>query len=164
MQSWTCRKNGLVDANLRTYHGFQLSWICIVAEIFCVENWSYYDYEFLFRLENMLRTLVLENGVAQRWKPDDENFRLARDEANDRQKQILLYKVHSKVVERWFLLSLKAKYAGIAMSPFTGLIMLIICWCFSRIFWSIVFFTVLTNVSAWKSAQSIEITRWKFWK
>ena len=48
----------------------------------------------------MLRTLVLENGVAQRWKPDDENFRLARDEANDRQKQILLYKVHSKVVER----------------------------------------------------------------
>ena len=61
----------------------------------------------------MLRTLEMENGVAQRWKPDDEPFRLARDEANDRQKQIFLHKVHSKVVERWFLLSLKAKYAGI---------------------------------------------------
>lgn len=61
----------------------------------------------------MLRTIEMENGVVQRWKPDDEPFRLARDEANDRQKQIFLHKVHSKVVERWFLLSLKAKYAGI---------------------------------------------------
>lgn len=63
------------------------------------------------KLESMLRTLEMENGVAQRWKPDDEPFRLARDEANDRQKQIFLHKVHTKVVERWFLLSLKAKYA-----------------------------------------------------
>ena len=95
----------------------------------------------------MLLTLVLENGVAQRWKADDEPFRLARDETNDRQNQIFLHKVHSKVVERWFLLSLKAKYTGIDIAfhesnyvdHFVD---------FSRIFWSIVFFTVLTNVSA----------------
>ena len=65
----------------------------------------------------MLRTLILENGVAQRWKADDEPFRLARDEANDRQKQIFLHKVHSKVLERWFLLSLKAKYTGMIFFP-----------------------------------------------
>ena len=61
----------------------------------------------------MLHTLVLENGIAQRWKADDEPFRLAWDEANDRQKQMFLHNVHSKVVERWFLLSVKAKYTGI---------------------------------------------------
>ena len=61
----------------------------------------------------MLHTLVLENGIAQSWKADDELFRLAMDEASDRQKQIFLHKVHSEVVERWFLLSVKANYTGI---------------------------------------------------
>ena len=52
----------------------------------------------------------------QRWKPDDEPFQLARDEANERQKRACLRKIYAKVVERWFLLSLKAKYAGMVFT------------------------------------------------
>jgi len=37
---------------------------------------------------------------------------LARDAANDRSKKAALVKLHTKVIERWFLLCLKAKYAG----------------------------------------------------
>ena len=64
----------------------------------------------------MLQQLKQEHGVMQRWKPDDAPFQLARDEANDRQKRACLQKIYAKVVERWFLLSLKAKYAGIAFT------------------------------------------------
>lgn len=60
----------------------------------------------------MLRKIEQENEVARRWHPDNEAFQLARNEANDKQKKAGLCKVQTKVVERWFLLSLKAKYAG----------------------------------------------------
>ena len=95
----------------------------------------------------MLHTLVLENGVAQRWKADDEPFRLARDETTDRQNQIFLHKVHSKVVERWFLLSLKAKYTGmdIAFHESNYVDHLLI---FPAFFGQLFFFIVLTSVSA----------------
>ncbi|XP_068670034.1 uncharacterized protein [Montipora foliosa] len=63
------------------------------------------------KLEAMLQQLKQEHGVMQRWKPDDDPFQLARGEANDRQKRACLQKIYAKVVERWFLLSLKAKYA-----------------------------------------------------
>ena len=106
----------------------------------------------------MLRTLEMENGVTQRWKPDDEPFRLARDEANDRQKRVFLHKVHSKVVERWFLLSLKAKYAGIDITFHESYYVDHLLIFFPH-FLGNCFFTVLTNVSARKSALSIEITK-----
>lgn len=65
-----------------------------------------------FRLEEMLRQIEQKHGVAQRWHTDDEVFQLARNDANDKQKKAGLCKVQTRVVERWFLLSLKAKYAG----------------------------------------------------
>ena len=65
-----------------------------------------------FRLEEMLRQIEQKHGVAQRWHTGDEVFQLARNDANDKQKKVGLCKVQSRVVERWFLLSLKAKYAG----------------------------------------------------
>ena len=37
---------------------------------------------------------------------------MARDAACDRSKKVALVDLHTKVIERWFLLSLKAKYAG----------------------------------------------------
>ena len=88
----------------------------------------------------MLRTLEMENGVAQRWKPDDKPFRITRDEANDGQKQIFLHEVHSKVVERWFLLSFKAKYAGIDIAFHESREMLIICYFFPAFFGQLFFF------------------------
>lgn len=36
---------------------------------------------------------------------------MARDAANDLSKRLALVKLHTKVVERWFLLCVKAKYA-----------------------------------------------------
>lgn len=65
-----------------------------------------------FRLEEMLRQIEQKHGVTQRWHTDDEVFQLARNDANDKQKKAGLCKVQTRVVERWFLLSLKAKYAG----------------------------------------------------
>ena len=106
----------------------------------------------------MLRTLEMENGVTQHWKPDDKPFRLARDEANDRQKRVFLHKVHSKVMERWFLLSLKAKYAGIDITFHESYYVDHLFIFFPHFFWQLLF-TVLTNVSARKSALSIEITK-----
>lgn len=63
-------------------------------------------------LEEMLCQIEQKNGVAQRWQTSDESFQRARNEANDKQKKALLCKVKTRVVERWFLLGLKAKYAG----------------------------------------------------
>ena len=65
-----------------------------------------------FRLEEMLRQIEQKHGVARRWHIDDEVFQLARNDANDKQKKVSLCKVRSRVVEPWFLLNLKAKYAG----------------------------------------------------
>lgn len=56
--------------------------------------------------------LESRNGVTQRWTTACEEDQLARDAANDRSKKVALVKLHTKVIERWFLLSLKAKYAG----------------------------------------------------
>lgn len=63
------------------------------------------------KLGEMLRQIEQKHGVAQRWHTDDEVFQLARNDANDKQKKVGLCKIQSRVVERWFLLSLKAKYA-----------------------------------------------------
>lgn len=63
------------------------------------------------KLEEMLCQIEQKNGVAQRWQTSDESFQRARNEANDKQKKALLCKVKTRVVERWFLLGLKAKYA-----------------------------------------------------
>ena len=60
----------------------------------------------------MLRQVEQEHNIMRRWLSDDELFQRAREEAKRRQKRTSLHKVHTKVVERWFLLSLKAKYAG----------------------------------------------------
>lgn len=65
-----------------------------------------------FRLEEMLCQIEQKHGVAQRWHTDDEVFQLARNDANDRQTKAGLCKVQTRVVEHWFLLNLKAKYAG----------------------------------------------------
>ena len=46
----------------------------------------------------MLRTLEMENGVTQRWKPDDEPFRLARDEA-DRELKHATFLSHGRQPE-----------------------------------------------------------------
>ena len=67
---------------------------------------------FSFRLEEMLRQVEQEHNIMRRWHLEDELFQLAREEVRGRQKRTCLHKVHTKVVERWFLLSLKAKYAG----------------------------------------------------
>ena len=64
------------------------------------------------RLEEMLCQIEQKNGVAQRWQTSEESFKRARNEANDKQKKALLCKVKTRVVERWFLLGLKAKYLG----------------------------------------------------
>ena len=64
------------------------------------------------RLEGMLCQIQQKNGVAQRWQTSDESFERARNEASDKQKKALLCKVKTRVVECWFLLGLKAEYAG----------------------------------------------------
>ncbi|KAJ7351808.1 hypothetical protein OS493_035533 [Desmophyllum pertusum] len=68
-------------------------------------------YRQMNKLEGVLVELENKNDISQRWTVDSEAYQMARDAANDRQKKVALLKVHSKVVERWFLLSLKAKYA-----------------------------------------------------
>jgi len=64
------------------------------------------------RLEGVLSDLEHRNGITQRWTTACEEYRMARDAAYDRSKRVALVKLHTKVVERWFLLCLKAKYAG----------------------------------------------------
>ena len=53
-----------------------------------------------------------KNGITQRWTTSCEEYKLARDAASDRNKKVALINLHTKVIERWFLLCLKAKYAG----------------------------------------------------
>lgn len=69
----------------------------------------------LLRLEGVLKDLESRNGITQRWTTECEEYHLARDTYNDRSKKLALAKLHTKVIERWFLLSLKAKYAGRSM-------------------------------------------------
>ena len=64
------------------------------------------------RLERVLVDLENKNGVTRRWTTSSEEYLLARNAACDRSKKMALIDLHTKVIERWFLLSLKAKYAG----------------------------------------------------
>lgn len=64
------------------------------------------------RLERVLVDLEYKNGVTHRWTTSCEEYKIARDDASDRSKKAALINLHAKVIERWFLLSLKAKYAG----------------------------------------------------
>lgn len=68
------------------------------------------------RLEGVLVDLESRNGITQRWTTACEEYQLARDACNDKSKKAALGKVHTKVIERWFLLSLKAKYADTGRS------------------------------------------------
>ncbi|XP_068728149.1 uncharacterized protein [Montipora capricornis] len=69
------------------------------------------------KLERVLVDLEYKNGVTRRWTTSSEEYKIARDAASDRSKKAALINLHAKVIERWFLLSLKAKYAdGHALS------------------------------------------------
>lgn len=79
----------------------------------------------LLRLEGVLKDLESRNGITQRWTTECEKYHLAQDNYNDRSKKLALAKLHTKVIEWWFLLSLNAKYAG--MSMFVCEITFILC-------------------------------------
>ena len=82
-----------------------------MMEVVLTYNWWMVVYSILnllfvlipLRLKAVLGEIEQEHGVTQRWNPGDEPFRLARDEANDRQKQACYHKFHSKVTALVFV-------------------------------------------------------------
>ena len=52
-------------------------------------------------------------GYMQRWKSDSPGYKLAEHNVQRRKQSVIKQKVEVCVRERWFLLAVKAKYAGI---------------------------------------------------
>ena len=65
----------------------------------------------LFRLETKLIKIENEHGI-QRWKSDSPGYKSAEQILQRRKQNVLKQKVEVCARERWFLLAVKAKYAG----------------------------------------------------
>jgi hypothetical protein len=65
-----------------------------------------------FRIEKTLQDIEVKNHVNPRWKESDFIFQETRQRISTKKQKIELAQIRSKVVERWFLLSLKSKYSG----------------------------------------------------
>ena len=63
--------------------------------------------------EDKLSNLEHSHGVNQRWSPSSTEYREVKALVSSENRIRLLIKIDQAARERWFLLRLKAKYAGI---------------------------------------------------
>jgi hypothetical protein len=66
----------------------------------------------VFRIDKTLQDIEKKNDVNLRWKESDRVFQETRQRIFTKKQKVELNQIRSKVVERWFLLSLKSKYSG----------------------------------------------------
>ncbi|XP_065906279.1 uncharacterized protein [Dysidea avara] len=72
--------------------------------------------ECLTQCEDKLKSLEQANGVRQRWSTSSTQYREAKTLVASEHRMCLLLKLEQAARERWFLLTLKAKYAdGLAI-------------------------------------------------
>ena len=64
------------------------------------------------RLDQQLKNL---EGGQPRWSPDSSMYIAYLRDLQDKRREDLLLSMHVKCSERWFLLQLMKKYAGIAL-------------------------------------------------
>lgn len=65
-----------------------------------------------YRMEIKLQQMEQTNGIVQRWQPSSPSYKCAEQRLNCKQQQLIKQKFEACARERWFLLSMKAKYAG----------------------------------------------------
>ncbi len=66
----------------------------------------------LSRIEDQLATIEVEHSISSRWLPGTIEYSTVRSLLDSREKYVILEKLQQLVRERWYLLALKAKYAG----------------------------------------------------
>ena len=75
-----------------------------------------YDLEFLFcRLDAQLQTVETSEGFS-RWLPSCDMYCDIKRMLTEKEKEIKKGEISKCARERWFLLSLKAKFAGLLFS------------------------------------------------
>jgi len=68
--------------------------------------------EQLHHYEDKLRNVEHSHGVNQRWSPSSTAYREVKALVTSENRTRLLLRIEQAARERWFLLRLKAKYAG----------------------------------------------------
>ena len=79
-----------------------------------------FSFVFLYagnRLDQQLKNL---EGGQPRWSPDSSMYIAYLRDLQDKRREDLLLSMHVKCSERWFLLQLMKKYAGIALICFSA--------------------------------------------
>lgn len=66
----------------------------------------------LSRVEAKLREFESKHSITTRWFPGSVQYHSVKSAMDTKRKHILLSKIKDFARERWFLLALKAKYAG----------------------------------------------------
>ena len=69
----------------------------------------------LTKCEDKLRVMERSHHIHQRWSKTSPEYRQVKALTTSRNRTRLLLKLEQTARERWFLLSLKAKYAGSCM-------------------------------------------------
>ena len=63
-------------------------------------------------MEAKLQQMETSKGITQRWQPSTLQYRSAEQIMRDHELTLFRKKAETCARERWFLLSMKAKYAG----------------------------------------------------
>lgn len=71
-----------------------------------------YDFEFLFRLDAQLQKVETDEGFS-RWLPSCDIYCDIKRLLTEKEKESKKAEISKCARERWFLLSLKAKFAGL---------------------------------------------------
>ena len=64
------------------------------------------------RIDQKLKEIEEEHGIPTRWSDDCPEYISTKAIMNSKEKQKLKLKMRNLAKERWYLLKLKAKYAG----------------------------------------------------
>ena len=66
----------------------------------------------MLRVERKLQAFEQKHSLLHRWVPRSSEYQIVKSTMESRRKSKLCAKIQHLARERWFLLSMKAKYAG----------------------------------------------------
>ena len=67
----------------------------------------------IHRIDSVLTSVEERHHIRKRWAPGMLEYATAKAAYHSKRKYLLMEEIEALSRERWFLLSLKAKYAGI---------------------------------------------------
>ena len=78
----------------------------------CLYTDNLHSYILMLRVERKLQAFEQKHSLLHRWVPSSSEYQVVKSTMESRRKSKLCAKIQHLARERWFLLSMKAKYAG----------------------------------------------------